>query len=473
VATPTVREVLSGSQSGTGTITINTGAGTSIGDVLVCFYGANFYTVGDMGTPSGTSGTWTLQATGDQGSNEAHLKLFTRTVTAGGSQTVTVPPAIDCETFAIVYVIAGASSEQDGAAGNQGAASTSHIAPSVSPVGSDDLLLCGAQAGPATTVTFTYPGSMTNGLTENAAGSAGMGSARQNLSSSGATGTRTFTCSASRTFATASIALAGGSSGTPLIGFDPHPTHPGASPVPRLSRFLESPKAYTASSQSTSASAENAPFTIAGQDATTAILVNAECATFVLAAQDPNTSIAVSAIDAAIGMTISDPADSIRASSDIAPFTFDAQNVTATVAAVSELVSWTLAAIDATLTVAPVVENAPITFTANDATVSVNGSVNVLAEVALISMTANDASPGLGVAAQAITLGFSALDLSALVQLASDIAVVTFTANDASVGQLSGSMNPTDRVLTTMDIASRTLPEMNPADRTGSTMKGT
>ncbi len=215
MATPTVREVVSASASGT-SATVNTGAGTAIGDILVCFYGSNYYTLAGMGSPSGTAGTWNLETTGDQGALEAHVKCFTRTVTASGAQTVTVPANIDAEVFQITYVIASANAV-DGAAGSQGASSTSHIAPSVSPTGADDLLLCTCQSGPSSVASYTPPGSMTNGISENAAGGGGIGSARQILASSGATGSRTFTCSVSQSFATASIALSGGSAPKSLI----------------------------------------------------------------------------------------------------------------------------------------------------------------------------------------------------------------------------------------------------------------
>jgi hypothetical protein len=85
MATPTIRESLSAAAS-SANATVTTGAGTQVNDVIVAFFGNDYYTAAGMGSPTGTAGSWTLQATGDNGNLSAHVKVFTRTVTVGGAQ---------------------------------------------------------------------------------------------------------------------------------------------------------------------------------------------------------------------------------------------------------------------------------------------------------------------------------------------------------------------------------------------------
>lgn len=214
MATPTIREAVAAAKSGADP-SVTTGAGTAVDDVLVCFHGRDFYTTADMNAPTGTAGTWTLQATGDNGVNSAHVKVWTRPVTVGGAQTVICGRSTvgDEENWCHVIVVTGAdtATPADGAAGGNGAASTSHVAPSVSPATSDALLLCGAQsAGPAGT--YTPPSGMTEQTDLKDDGNGGSGFAAGStaslvLTASGATGTKTFTFSASTAYATASIAI--------------------------------------------------------------------------------------------------------------------------------------------------------------------------------------------------------------------------------------------------------------------------
>lgn len=189
MATPTVREVVQNSVGG-GVVTVTTGAGTQVGDVLCCIHGCDYGTLAGMTTPTGTAGTWTEQANADLGANTIHMKAWTRTVTAGGAQTVTVPDqGFGEENFQFTYVLAGVTSI-DGAAGTTSASGTNADAPSVSPTGADDLLIC-AWFTANNVVNFTFPGTMTNGLEEETAGFVTLATAREVLTAAGATGTRT------------------------------------------------------------------------------------------------------------------------------------------------------------------------------------------------------------------------------------------------------------------------------------------
>lgn len=208
MATPTVREVVQNSVSG-GVVTVTTGAGTQVNDLLVCIHGCDFGTLAGMTTPTGTSGTWTERTSADLGASTIHMKIWTRTVSAGGAQTVTVSDqGFGEENFQFTYVLAGVSAV-DGAAGTTSGTGTSAAAPSVSPAGSDDLLIC-SWLPANNVVNFTAPGGMTNLLEEEAAGFVTLGTAREVLAASGATGTRTATASVSCSgFCGVSIALQG------------------------------------------------------------------------------------------------------------------------------------------------------------------------------------------------------------------------------------------------------------------------
>ena len=210
MATPTIREVVSTAASGANA-TVTTGAGTAVNDVLVCFAGDDFYTAAEYGPP--TPGTWVLEVTGDRGSNAPHMKIYTRTVTSGGAQTVTVPRSShgDEEVYNTTFVLTGAdtTTPNDNAAGSSGAASTSHVAPSVSPTTSDALLLCGVQSDGSGAGSYTPPSGMTERSDITDGGFANSSTASLVLAASGATGTKTFTATVSASYASASIAIKG------------------------------------------------------------------------------------------------------------------------------------------------------------------------------------------------------------------------------------------------------------------------
>jgi len=209
--TPWIQEKLSGAAV-SANVTLTTAAGTKAGDVLYCFHGNDWYTAAGLTTPTGTAGTWTLEATADGGLNTPHLKLWRRVVTVDGPQTVTVAPAVDEEIWSHVIVIGGAdtTSPTDTAAGNTGTASTSHVAPSITPTSDYPLMLCAAQAD-LITATYTPPPGMDE-ITDLQAAGIGAGSvARQVLGvTNTATGTRTFTSTQSQPYATISVAIRAG-----------------------------------------------------------------------------------------------------------------------------------------------------------------------------------------------------------------------------------------------------------------------
>lgn len=213
MATPTIREILHTATSGTPS-TVVTGAGTQVDDVLVTFHGSDYYTAAAMGTPTGTSGTWTHQATGDMGTNNSHIKVWTRPVTVAGAQTVTTSPQ-DEECWNITYVIAGADTTDpsDDAQGGNGTASVNHAAPSVSPSTSDALLICAVLSELFRLGNYTGPSGMTKQTEDDNMST--LATATQDLTSSGATGAKTFTFDSAFGWCAVSIAIPAAAGATP------------------------------------------------------------------------------------------------------------------------------------------------------------------------------------------------------------------------------------------------------------------
>lgn len=216
MATPTVAEKLSAQTEASATVTL--GAGTQDTDYLVCFHFIDFYAASSMLAPTGTStGTWQLLATGDAGTNDVHVKVWGKLAIAG-SQTVIVNAVTDACCWNTTYVLRGtyAAAPVDDAAGSQSSTnSASHIAPSVTPPSPDALLLCGVIAGGPGS--YTPPSGMTEDFDTQCSTYAVSSVAELALSSSGATGTKTFTFTGSVHNATATVAIAGSAPATTSI----------------------------------------------------------------------------------------------------------------------------------------------------------------------------------------------------------------------------------------------------------------
>ena len=219
MSTPAVRELVAPAIGTGASLTATTGAGTAVGDLLVLIHGYDYYAATNMLTPTGTAGTWTLQCTGDGGTNRTHIKVWTRPVSSGGAQTVTVNSSgtNDATHFVNVYVLNGSTLTLavDGAAGQNGTGGgTSHDCPSVSPTGADDLLICAAGAGPDQNGDYTAPSGMTKQNELDNTPFSTMATFTQTLSASGATGTKSATFTANEIYAAVSIAISGTAGGS-------------------------------------------------------------------------------------------------------------------------------------------------------------------------------------------------------------------------------------------------------------------
>lgn len=196
-----IREVLQDATSDSTAASVTTGAGTEATDVLVAVGYSSFYTLASgsgFGPPSGGGWTEVTDGTADLGANNSKIRAWTRTAD-GGAQQVDLPPIVDEDVGLVVLVLAGADTASPvDAAGNATSTGTGspapHIAPSVSPVTADALLVCAAASavfdGGAA---YTPPG----GMVERAdfpvpSNAISCTAATEQLSASGATGTRTF-----------------------------------------------------------------------------------------------------------------------------------------------------------------------------------------------------------------------------------------------------------------------------------------
>lgn len=206
---PVVKQYLSGGASGA-SVTLTTAATTDATDLLVCFHGNDFDQAANMGTPTGTAGTWTQQALGDGGTNGAHLKIWTRPA-AAGANTVTCAPTPSAEEITVhLFVISGADlagGPVDVAAGGNGTASTSHVAPTLDPASFNCLLLSGVHTGSSGAANYTAPPGMIKQGEVDVGGFCTSATALQVLGNDQPTGTRTFTSTVSDVFAAASIAI--------------------------------------------------------------------------------------------------------------------------------------------------------------------------------------------------------------------------------------------------------------------------
>lgn len=198
-----VRSVTVGTNDGSSaTVSATTPSTTQVGDLLVIAHSNDFYTLAAMPSPTCT-GSPTLAAitngTADGGSNEGHIKTYTTVANTSGANTVTVTETgtHDEEKAMVVYVLTGADTTTPvDIAANSAPAGTSDVQdnPGVTTSTSDPLLICFNNSGPAANSAYGSPSSpFVEQYEIHVGGMSGVGGTEQ-LSASGATGVRTFTC---------------------------------------------------------------------------------------------------------------------------------------------------------------------------------------------------------------------------------------------------------------------------------------
>lgn len=145
-----------------------------------------------------TAGTPSLVTSADLGTNIGHMKLYTLIVDTPGAQTVTIPAHSGCDIHGIVTRLEGTWTVDASGSNvwNGVTTSSSHVAPSVTATGPNDLLVCtwmqnggGSWSGPQ----YVVPGSMTRQNETDSSPFSSSAMATEQLTSAGATGTRTAT----------------------------------------------------------------------------------------------------------------------------------------------------------------------------------------------------------------------------------------------------------------------------------------
>ena len=191
-----VRSVATGTNGSHTSVSVSAPAGVQASDLLVAVHFVDIFgTTGSMTADSGFTQSGTTYTAGTTGNGSCHAKIWT----APGSQSAPYTFGNDLTSCVTVLAITGydTGTPVDVAVtySQGGSNQTSQDAPSISPTGGADLLICAfastisAGTGPPT---YTPPSGMTE-QSDISSGFAFSEVATQVLSSSGATGAKTAT----------------------------------------------------------------------------------------------------------------------------------------------------------------------------------------------------------------------------------------------------------------------------------------
>lgn len=424
--TPQIRELWTGAASAS-SVTLTTSGNVAAGDTLVVLHGNDFYTAAQMLTPTGTAGTWTQQAVGDNGASSAHQKVWTRPVTVGGAQTVTCAPAIDEEHTVHLYVIIGAdpTTPVDVAAGGNGATSGSHICPSVTPTSTRPLLLFGVQA--TASLTYVAPQFVQAWNTARPPVVDATAFTASQVATGGATGTRTMTAVSGATpYASVTVAIqAPLSAGTPATVTPSTVAAVAAITAPGVSAGA----GVTAATVSAVATIATPTVTVAGNATVTPATIAATAAI-----GGPTIQAGAATTGTTVAATATVPAPTVQAGAGAAPATVAAvAAIGAPVGAAGSMVTpATVAAIAAIGT--PTVQAGARAVPSTVAAVASVGAVTVQAGAVVtpgtVAATASIPTPSLGgsVVANPATVAAIAAIGTATVQAGATVAAATVAA---------------------------------------------
>ncbi len=209
-----VRSSAVGVQAASGSpVSVTKPTGTASGDILVAIHFLDvFGTVAAMTAPAG----WTQTGISYSGTGSCMGKAWYRVADGSegasfsfGQNDTSVCTVVACSGGNTTTPIDIAASWSQG-----GSAQTAHVAPSISPTGSASLLLCGFASTCDAVLTYTPASGMTE--LQDAWAQFALGSVDSLvLSASGATGTKTATCSgtSNNEFTTVSLAIAAAAAG--------------------------------------------------------------------------------------------------------------------------------------------------------------------------------------------------------------------------------------------------------------------
>lgn len=189
-----------------------------VGDRIILIVANDWYTTADMSTPTGTAvTTWNLRHTGDGGDFDTHSKVWEGVVTTAGGTVVTNWVVGDEERYGGIWVTPDGQFDV-AATTDTDVNSTSHVAPSVTASAANGLLICLFSTG-GTATDYTVPGTLTFYTERDVTPFATYRAGFENLTSAGATGTRTVTSASNTAYLATSVVL------IPLPGSGPPIRH--------------------------------------------------------------------------------------------------------------------------------------------------------------------------------------------------------------------------------------------------------
>lgn len=221
----TVREVVRAADDVTQQQVVTSSA-VAIGDLLLLVHMTDGDGASDMLAPTGTDDEdWQgpVIIGRDNETSTTHIKAWWREVTTGGAQTVNTNQSADWSNHNHTFVLIGVDLTDPIVAVGEGSSfSDSQVAPGISGL-DEGLLVCG-WISDDNGLAYAAPGSMTGGTTDS--GFSDSLTAWEALAADGATGDRTATANAEKTYTAVSVTIrpAGGDEGVTGEGAATAPT---------------------------------------------------------------------------------------------------------------------------------------------------------------------------------------------------------------------------------------------------------
>jgi hypothetical protein len=207
-------------EDSTSPITVTKPAAFASGQILVAVITQHAGALADMTAPSG----WAEEENPFSASGDAFGKVFSHPFNAGDPATWDFPYGSGSDVCLALFRITGADTTPVIAVTSTGLGpvTSSSDSPTVTPAGSDDLLICTlANQGGGTVLVETDPSGMTDlGQTQVAGNVQALAAAKQLLASSAPTGVRTWTSITPNTSVnggTFSIAVKSAAAGPPVV----------------------------------------------------------------------------------------------------------------------------------------------------------------------------------------------------------------------------------------------------------------
>lgn len=203
---------------------------TNVGDLVIVIHGNDYYTLADMPTPTATgSPVFTSIVNADAGSLTAHIKSWYYIANTGGAQTVSVAETgvHDEEKSLAVYVLSGADTSGSPIDGTpqsnvNASAVTSQDCPAVTTTNTDSFAIMALQSGGGAAATaYAPPGTVTKKYDIRVTTVMSAGGGIKQLSSSGSTGTFTWTATGACPYAAVTFAIKTAAGAAAAVPYNP------------------------------------------------------------------------------------------------------------------------------------------------------------------------------------------------------------------------------------------------------------